>query len=72
MLLFLDPCLNGAECIDKINAHECHCVAGFYGEKCEKNIYECDTKPCLNNGTCFDMVNVSMILTCLNILWKMY
>lgn len=58
----IGPCFNFGECIDKLNAYECQCKPGFSGERCERNIYECESNPCLNNGTCFDMLNVSIYL----------
>ena len=28
------PCLNGGNCIDKINKYSCQCAPGYYGAKC--------------------------------------
>ena len=30
-----EPCMNGATCIDEVNAFECHCAPGFEGDFCE-------------------------------------
>ena len=61
LFFVIDPCFNSGDCIDKLNAYECRCVPGFVGERCERNVYECEPNPCLNNGTCFDMLNVSIL-----------
>ena len=30
-----EPCMNGATCLDEVNAFECHCAPGFEGDFCE-------------------------------------
>ena len=42
VLLFLDinecgsnPCANGGTCADEVNRHQCTCVDGYDGPKCE-------------------------------------
>lgn len=35
-------------CVDKINAFDCTCLAGFSGSLCEKNINECLLSSCGN------------------------
>ena len=60
----LDPCLNGATCIDDINKFNCLCPRGFDGIRCEIDINYCANNPCLHGGTCTDFVN-SYVCTCL-------
>ena len=35
-----DSCLNGATCIDEVNAYSCSCVAGYTGDRCETGMLE--------------------------------
>ena len=35
-----DPCMNGATCIDEVNAYSCSCVAGYTGDRCETGMLE--------------------------------
>ena len=51
-----EGCLNGAKCIDKIDAYECFCADGYEGEHCEININECDPNPCWYQFNCTDLV----------------
>ncbi|XP_045483741.1 protein crumbs isoform X3 [Harmonia axyridis] len=46
------PCLNGGQCIDKINSYACNCTPDWMGSRCEKPYDACELKPCQNNGTC--------------------
>ncbi|XP_038604395.1 coagulation factor IX [Tachyglossus aculeatus] len=42
-----NPCLNGGQCKDDINAYECWCLPGFEGKNCELE------ESCkINNGRC--------------------
>lgn len=43
----LDPCRNGATCVDGINRYTCKCIPGFTGIHCEINIDECASSKCL-------------------------
>jgi len=47
-----EPCLNGATCIDSVNAFHCECLDGFVGERCEINFDDCNKHPCQNGGHC--------------------
>ena len=39
----LNPCLNGGTCIDGLNIYTCDCSeTGYYGNRCEMNINECN------------------------------
>ena len=38
----VDPCENGATCVDGINDFVCECVPGFEGRNCQVNIDECE------------------------------
>ena len=33
-----NPCMNGATCVDKLNAYECCCAPGWNGTNCAGNI----------------------------------
>ncbi|RNA19947.1 neurocan core [Brachionus plicatilis] len=61
------PCINGANCVNKLNGYLCICKNGFFGTNCEKNIssYSCPTdnyrlnetdscKPCMAGFTTFN------------------
>ncbi|KAK7588165.1 hypothetical protein V9T40_005410 [Parthenolecanium corni] len=48
----LQPCMNGATCVDKVNSFLCICPEGWEGETCSKRQNECEPNPCENNGTC--------------------
>ena len=37
------PCQNGGACIDRVNAYECVCSAGYTGVNCETSTYH----PCV-------------------------
>ncbi|MEY4510228.1 MAG: hypothetical protein RLZZ450_2350 [Pseudomonadota bacterium] len=50
-----NPCANGGTCSDLVNAFSCKCAAGFDGERCERNIDDCDPSSCAN-GSCVDGV----------------
>ena len=52
----VDPCLNGASCIDQIDGFSCQCQPGFDGSRCEININECLSNPCVH-GDCQDGIN---------------
>ena len=52
-----NQCLNGAQCVDGVNAFTCECAAGFSGQNCETNIDECASNQCLNGAQCVDGVN---------------
>ncbi|XP_052231204.1 neurogenic locus notch homolog protein 2-like [Dreissena polymorpha] len=53
----LNPCNNGASCIDQVNNFTCLCRAGFTGRNCDTDINECMPNPCNNGSTCVDQVN---------------
>lgn len=46
------PCLNGGQCVDKVNSYSCNCTPDWMGSRCEKPYDACELKPCQNNGTC--------------------
>ena len=52
----LNPCKNGATCIDKDSSFSCQCPSGFTGQTCSDDVNECEQKPCKNNGTCKNLV----------------
>ena len=35
------PCLNGAACVDQVNAYACKCAYGYSGTTCETTISQC-------------------------------
>ena len=47
----LSTCLNGGECVSTDTDPVCRCLAGFYGNACEKT---CREVPCRNGGQCWD------------------
>ncbi|KAH3704478.1 neurogenic locus protein delta-like [Dreissena polymorpha] len=53
----INPCKNGAACVDGINAYTCNCVAKWGGINCDQNINECSPNPCQNGATCIDGIN---------------
>ena len=54
----MDPCRNGATCIDGVNSYTCNCSPGYEGTDCETDIDDCASTPCLNGGACVDGVNL--------------
>ena len=48
------PCQNGAECIDGVDAFSCVCATGFTGLLCTVNTNDCAMAPCENGGVCED------------------
>lgn len=48
-------CNNGS-CEDIGNSHRCHCLEGYTGSYCQKEINECDSAPCQNGAVCKDLV----------------
>ena len=49
-----DPCVNGAQCIPRINDFKCVCPIGKTGKTCAVDIDECSSDPCQNGGACTD------------------
>ena len=49
-----NPCSNGGNCTDQLNAYLCSCETGYTGTDCEMEVDECDSDPCLNGGLCID------------------
>jgi len=54
---YINPCLNGGQCIDRPNDFECRCRPGFVGALCQDDIDECLARPCANGATCRQLVN---------------
>ena len=51
----VNPCKNGASCIDHFYMKECRCAVGFEGEFCERNKDDCaGQESCGPNGRCVD------------------
>lgn len=50
----VQPCANGATCLDGVNHFSCLCPAGFSGRFCSINLDDCASQPCLNGGRCLD------------------
>lgn len=48
-------CNNGT-CEDIGNSHRCHCLDGYTGSYCQKEINECESAPCQNGATCKDLI----------------
>ncbi|XP_055363925.1 protein crumbs homolog 1 isoform X3 [Betta splendens] len=46
-----NPCLNGGECQDLFNAHNCTCAEGWAGRRCDFLINTCASNPCVH-GNC--------------------
>uniref|UniRef100_A0A914ED71 Protein crumbs n=1 Tax=Acrobeloides nanus TaxID=290746 RepID=A0A914ED71_9BILA len=54
----VNPCKNGARCLDLFELRKCECQPGFEGEFCEININDCDGfTACHPNGVCLDGLN---------------
>ncbi|XP_031554737.1 protein eyes shut homolog isoform X4 [Actinia tenebrosa] len=57
----LNPCQNGATCIDKKSGlqddYNCTCAPGYVGKNCEHNIDDCKSQPCMNGAICMDQIN---------------
>ncbi|KAJ8027753.1 Fibropellin-1 [Holothuria leucospilota] len=47
-----NPCSNGGNCTDMVNAFVCECPNSFTGDTCDKTVNPCDETICENNGTC--------------------
>lgn len=61
LFLSLDPCRNGATCIDGINRYTCKCIPGFTGIHCEINIDECaSSKYFFNSNRKLILINDSI------------
>ncbi|KAI9514844.1 hypothetical protein NQZ68_029689 [Dissostichus eleginoides] len=50
----MDPCANGASCMDGVNRFSCVCPPGFSGRFCTENQDDCARWPCLHEGRCLD------------------
>ncbi|XP_033997917.1 LOW QUALITY PROTEIN: protein delta homolog 2-like, partial [Trematomus bernacchii] len=50
----MDPCANGASCLDGVNRFSCVCPPGFSGRFCTENQDDCARRPCLHEGRCLD------------------
>ncbi|XP_063047246.1 protein delta homolog 2 [Engraulis encrasicolus] len=61
----LQPCANGATCVDGVNRFSCLCPPGFSGRFCSANLDDCAGTPCLNGGRCVDRVS-SFLCLCVN------
>lgn len=46
-----NPCLNGGECRDLFNSHNCTCAEGWAGRRCDFLIDTCASNPCVH-GNC--------------------
>ncbi|XP_076141368.1 uncharacterized protein dlk2 [Alosa pseudoharengus] len=58
----LQPCANGATCVDGVNRFSCLCPPGFAGRFCSANLDDCASRPCLNGGRCLDRVDAFLCL----------
>ena len=38
-----NPCVNGGQCIDRLNSYECKCEFGYEGKNCDKLLDPCNT-----------------------------
>lgn len=50
----MQPCANGATCLDGVNRFSCVCPAGFSGRFCTVNLDDCTSEPCQNGARCLD------------------
>lgn len=50
----MQPCANGATCLDGVNRFACVCPAGFSGRFCTVNRDDCASRPCQNGARCLD------------------
>lgn len=50
----MQPCANGATCLDGVNRFSCVCPAGFSGRFCTINRDDCASGPCQNGARCLD------------------
>lgn len=50
----MQPCANGATCLDGVNRFSCVCAPGFTGRFCSVNLDDCASRPCLNGARCLD------------------
>lgn len=55
--MFLTFLSTGGSCVNKLNGFKCICSAGYNGDRCQRNINDCDKNLCLNGGTCIDYIN---------------
>ncbi|EFX63854.1 hypothetical protein DAPPUDRAFT_267546 [Daphnia pulex] len=53
----LNPCKNGATCVDRGDHYACQCALGFSGENCTVNNDDCISHMCQNGGTLVDGIN---------------
>lgn len=54
----MNPCANGATCLDLVNGYKCACAPGFTSKDCSvKIISPCEPSPCLNDGQCTEKAN---------------
>ncbi|XP_041916035.1 versican b [Alosa sapidissima] len=50
-------CGNGGTCYLQGKVTTCLCATGFEGDRCEKDLDECQSNPCMNGATCIDGSN---------------
>ncbi|XP_064481560.1 sushi, von Willebrand factor type A, EGF and pentraxin domain-containing protein 1-like isoform X2 [Ornithodoros turicata] len=53
----LQPCAEGASCVDSTHSYSCECRDGLEGADCSINIDDCEADVCLNGGRCIDGVD---------------
>ncbi|KAM8852639.1 protein delta homolog 2 [Synchiropus picturatus] len=51
----MQPCANGATCLDAVNRFSCVCPVGFSGRFCTVNVDDCASRPCQHAGRCLDL-----------------